>query len=690
MANLNNLKIEIENGRYLEYNKPEDLGIKLNRIVDDFQNPSKRFGEFSYTFSLPRTKNNDAVFEYPDVKGRTKIFVGKSFECKVFNNNQLLIDGIIELSGVSFDTYECQFYSRFTQLVDAVGTKLLTDLTYMPLVNVSTEIPGANFEKWVINHIEAGYEDCDEAYWQYPLIYYRTMYAPYTVTQQGSLAYQNLLNIYTSTYPQSEVFLPPPHTEKRNWIYYHQIPPAFYLVPIVKNIFSEAGWSLSGSWIERSEIKKIVIPYNGSGTFAYPREEFGAKVNMNKLLPKFKQIDFLKSIISLFNLYFFVDPNKKEIVIEDYNVLFNATDNPYDITRNVDLDTVSKNSEFDSVVSVEFNASDNNKQVGGDNSAPQFILEPGVCRYVLPDNGTLFTAGLDIYPDSEAVIFNNKIGGTKSIKIQFETPNLMGIKLNTLTNRVGGDARTDGELATVPISLPIISKQTKSKNEGYGFYEDTGDTFLQNKPDTMQYEGNISLMYYYGQVRYNGHGTAGATGYTGDEWNGSFRDVAYINIATGGTGSVPTGRKVIIPYASPYQLVRKEEEPKIIKYIDDLVNGENFLTYQTAELQSLLRTFYMAGSTGSTEYPTTPYSLILGGGDDLRYDTIYTYYHKKKYDNLVNSNKLKCKMLMNENDWREMTIDRPIRFNDELYRIISIKNYDPILNTASLELLKKV
>ena len=46
-------------------------------------------------------------------------------------------------------------------------------------------------------------------------------------------------------------------------------------------------------------------------------------------------------------------------------------------------------------------------------------------------------------------------------------------------------------------------------------------------------------------------------------------------------------------------------------------------------------------------------------------------------------------MRMTEFSWGEMQINRPIRYNDELYIIISIDNYDVVKNTANIKLLKK-
>ena len=71
-----NIKIITSSGKQVDYKEAKDLGIKMNRIGDDLTNPDSRYGEFSYSFSLPMTRNNIEIFGYagtPDVKNIFKI-----------------------------------------------------------------------------------------------------------------------------------------------------------------------------------------------------------------------------------------------------------------------------------------------------------------------------------------------------------------------------------------------------------------------------------------------------------------------------------------------------------------------------------------------------------------------------------------------------------------------------------------
>ena len=150
------LKVILDTGEQLDYTSPEDLGIKLNRIVDDTNDITKRWGEYSYTVSFPKTRNNAKVFEFPDTKGRTKIFVGKQWNAKVINNNQTIADGIFELNEYTSTAYKGVIYSQFTQLLDSLGTKKLSDMTALPSALTW------NYEKTIVQHILADYKNSDE------------------------------------------------------------------------------------------------------------------------------------------------------------------------------------------------------------------------------------------------------------------------------------------------------------------------------------------------------------------------------------------------------------------------------------------------------------------------------------------------------------------------------------------------
>lgn len=697
MANTNNIKLKLANGLLLDYESPESLGIKLNRIVDDFQKPTTRFGEFSYTFNLPRTKNNDQIFEYPDVKGRIRIFVGKSFDCTIFNNDVVLLDGIIELTGIDQDSYNCQFYSKFTQLVDAIGASFVNELTVAEDVIVASE---DDIEKSIVDHIESNYTIEDTTY-QFPLVYYKTFRTPEDILPTLAYNDEDRHNFNTLFVESKRVT---GSTFTRNWMYYNQFPPAFYLVSILEKIFESVGWTLGGTWQNDPNVRKIIIPYVGD---SIPPEVEGTfpnyRLNWNVYLPNIKSIDFLKMVISNFNLYFKIDVVNKTMIFENFNTMFNGNQlNYYDITSNVDVSTISKEYEQDVEPQIVYSTDDNNKLINGRSRSvsPNFgelYLDYGID--IRPSVNSIFSLNsffLNVnFTESTSDIWFNKTTGNKEIKLANGLANtfLIQIQLNTNINGVA----YSGSNAFIPINIPIISKQTLTNNEGNPF--DDGSNESRFFDETTFYSGKLQLLYYYGQFSYNAVDIKISFPDFNDRWTGQIKDWAYINIATGGTSTVPTGKRVRVPIASPYKLVSNTERDLLFEELKNYCYTFNGSTYvlklpeftsvKAAEIMSLLSVYYCVGDINDLHEPTD-YSLVFCPNEDLLFDNLWSVFHKPKYSEINNTFTFKAKMRMDENDWREMQINRTIKYNNELYRLVSIKNYDPISRSADIELLKKV
>jgi len=95
----------------------------------------------------------------------------------------------------------------------------------------------------------------------------------------------------------------------------------------------------------------------------------------------------------------------------------------------------------------------------------------------------------------------------------------------------------------------------------------------------------------------------------------------------------------------------------------------------------------MASSTGVSQ--TTQFSLILADNNDYG-DTIYTRFHSGKYKRYQESEVLTLSMIMNDVDWRAMQINTPVKYNNQIYSILEISNYDIVKQTAELKLIKQL
>lgn len=250
-----NIRIITKSGKEIDYISPENLNLKLNRVVDDLINPDSRFGEYSYTFSLPMTDNNVSIFEYAGVPNITNNFKANPIECIITDDDKIIINGILELRAIT-TTYDVVMYSVFTQLIDSIKDKSLQDIKSLP------HIHDFKYEDTIREHINADYKNSDEANWQFPFVFYNTVYTPTNVfsgtTDQNGVAFrrdntkQNYYNILNNT-----------DNVDPNEMYFHQFPLAWYLKPVIEGILADAGWTMGGSFFEDENIKKIIMPYVG-------------------------------------------------------------------------------------------------------------------------------------------------------------------------------------------------------------------------------------------------------------------------------------------------------------------------------------------------------------------------------------------------------------------------------------------
>ena len=238
-----NIKIQTSSGERLDYTTPESLNIKFNRVGDDYTNPKKRYGEFSYNFSLPKTKRNEKILQFPSAGGNNRKFKVNPVSVSVFNNDALVLSGNLELESIKEDTYECRFYSELTQLVDSLEDVNLQDITgFDPIVDWDYETTQAA-------HINANYLSSDETEYQFPQIFYSSFFTPwaayegltdhfgYAFRAEGDRAMQNYYYLINRTQNGD-------YCER----YFHEYPLCFYLKSVMEKLLGHVGWSLSGSF----------------------------------------------------------------------------------------------------------------------------------------------------------------------------------------------------------------------------------------------------------------------------------------------------------------------------------------------------------------------------------------------------------------------------------------------------------
>ena len=665
-----NIKLITADGRQIDYEKSDDFSIKMNRIADDLQDIEARYGEYSFSFSLPITKNNKTIFGYAGVPYVKNIFRINPIDVRLFNNDILILVGQLELQSVTEDKYNCILYSKLTQLVD--------DLAEKNMQEVSCPQVEWDFETTISNHINSGLT-INETSYQFPLVFYNTFYCPTSVFTgltdtiidangttnhlfQRERSWQNWYYLINRT-PLDE-----------NEMYVHQIPLAFYLKSMMDFMLTDIGWSMGGSFWEDENIKRIIVPFVGD-TDVYDRAIYcddgsaitgsscagtGATLYLDtaKFMPDMGCIEFLENVVKLFNLYMTIDVNQKTIIFETYDVMFGSKIAPYSIDNkiigNIRITRVDENNP-----SILF-ADVANKRILGDN---RYFAYSGTNAY---DTVTERKYGIT----SNNYLFDevfNYIGTTKEIKIGFQPPTVKRMRIRNDFDFQGAN-RSAGDMV---MFLPFISSQLPEDNLGKAFNKKDSDTKVFNTEETIAYKGKPALFYYYG---ISASDFQQKTSFIGAQSNYFF---FYFD-----------DENQKIPFASPFALLSyRDNINEILQYAYEnpieSANDENVM------IASYMQSIYlmMASSTGVSN--TTQFSLTLADNSDYG-DTIYTKFHANKYKRYRESEVLEADIIITNIDWREMQINTPIKYNNQIYSLLEISSYDIVKETAKIKLIKQL
>lgn len=643
---MNTVKIITNTGQQIDYYNVSDLNIRLNRIVEELNDLEIRFGEFSYQFRLPKTANNKKIFLHADDSLVINKFERNSFEVNVYLNSGVLFKGVLSLLSVDEENYNCVLLSRISLLLDELGEKVMKEIKSLPDIDFDYEVT-------IRQHIEANHQNSDEALYQFPLIYYSTFFAPPAVLsgQTDVWGYQFIQDRKMQNY-----YYILNNTNSSNWIFFHQIPLAYYIKPVLEAILEDAGWTLSGTFFEKEEIKRIILPYIGDNDI-YDNSVYcdddsevlidgscsGAnlKLKTTNFLPEITQLEFIQNLIKMFNLYFEIDSEQKIISFETYNDLFLNKTNPFILDNKIFEDTVRYEKVENNNPTVRLEAPENNKLFGDNNifktsslnalSAPtkKLIEDINIYDYIGEDN------------DPIEIEFGQPVIGRKALRNKENYDNTKGTGIDSL------------------IFIPQLTKQTLKDNNNMPFYLKDTDTVVNNEEDRIRHDGLPTLYYYYGISDCNFEQQSGL---------GDASDWFYINFH---------GVKMRIPFSSPYAYTSQRH--RINQVLDTSTDD-----YQKAYASGMQSIYMMMGSGYTTQLD---YSLVMSEMGEV-YPTLYNQFYEERFRRYSEGYFIDAELRMNVQDWNNLKMHVPILYKNHIYSLLSIMDYDIMTDTARIRMIR--
>lgn len=270
----NNSHIEIYiNGEQLELKDQESLGLRINRTIFNPEENATTQAEWSYSFQIPSTPNNDKVFSYASVFSKRNKF-HQRYDCEVVADGTSLFKGSLVIQGYDAkeQMYECNLVSiKFNTLDDIFGEDTLDKIPWF------IDYDGAPTINSVNNDSESKYF--------FPLVCYG-MFAKTPVTKD------EVGGTYTSKYIM----------DKYNKWWHETFQPSVNTMEHLKKAFEWKGYTVDGSAFhdhfinkiyESENISKEQIPiYNlGNPKFGKVRAT-GSNINTRNVTYVTHQLDF--------------------------------------------------------------------------------------------------------------------------------------------------------------------------------------------------------------------------------------------------------------------------------------------------------------------------------------------------------------------------------------------------------------
>ena len=217
----------------LDISDSQDFPLSLTFTVSDGKNLESRFGDFSKSFDIPATKNNNRIFNHiynPLVENTKNIYHIKN--CRILVDSVEFFRGKIQLQGSKQDknpkSYSCTIYGGNFSWVNEIKDKRMCDLEFN-----STGAITFDYDEIV--------DSFDKNYTNSQVIYPLVSYGDFNIT--GT---QGAVNIYKEDMPEYDW---------RGW---------FWVYNLLKEIFKNIGYTIDSSFIETANFKKLITHFGFS------------------------------------------------------------------------------------------------------------------------------------------------------------------------------------------------------------------------------------------------------------------------------------------------------------------------------------------------------------------------------------------------------------------------------------------
>lgn len=225
-----NHKVSITvNNELIELENDKSLNLRMNNIIYDPTKISSTQAEYSFSFNIPITPKNTRIFDFANILSKKNKFT-KLYQAVVYGDGNEIFRGQLKITSIDDNTFKCNLVSvKINKIEDIFGESTMNQITwYTPYEGVDT--------------IDSVNKDMTSDYY-YPLVCYGAF------QKKPKATYSNEYNAYTSKY----LF------DKYNLWYAESFTPSVRLTELIKRMFEQKGYNVTGDIFEDDIAKDIFL-----------------------------------------------------------------------------------------------------------------------------------------------------------------------------------------------------------------------------------------------------------------------------------------------------------------------------------------------------------------------------------------------------------------------------------------------
>lgn len=219
------------NGQRVDVLDRSSINLRMNNVIYNPTEINNTQAEYSFSFNLPTTPNNNKIFDYANVLSKVNKFQN-IYSCEVYSDEVLIFNGSLRIQSIKKGFYNVNLVNIKINTVDEIfGDMKLSEVDWkIPFTGIgSINTHNANANSKVI----------------FPLV-------SYGVFQKKPASTQYDYNQYTSKF----------QIDKYNKWYYESFNPSPNLLELVKRLFEQKGYTVSGDIFQDKAMNNIYMSTN--------------------------------------------------------------------------------------------------------------------------------------------------------------------------------------------------------------------------------------------------------------------------------------------------------------------------------------------------------------------------------------------------------------------------------------------